>query len=93
MPHGSFHPQRRPLTEQKGYITVAKKKSDPFDYLQWALLKLFFINGLEEEDQWVVLYVLLSSPLPTEPPVQCEFFSSSRWSVLCCISLNFKNMT
>lgn len=57
MAGGYTHPQRGPLTEQWDCITVASKKSDPFDYLQSPLLKLFFINGLQEEDQWVVLLI------------------------------------
>lgn len=57
MAGGYTHPQRGPLTEQWDCITVASKKSDPFDYLRSPLLKLFFINGLQEEDQWVVLLI------------------------------------
>lgn len=66
MAGGYIHPQRQPLSAQKDCITVAKKKSDPFDYLRRALLKLFFINGSEEEDQWFGLYALLCFPQASE---------------------------
>lgn len=46
MDGGYTHPQRDPLTQQWACIIVVSKKSDPFDYLQSPLLKLFFINGL-----------------------------------------------
>lgn len=63
-----------PLTEQKDCITVASKKSGHFDYLQSPILKFFFIKGLHEEDQWLVLYILASFPFPLSLGFTVSFF-------------------